>query len=319
MADLVLGPLLRYVSETRRRSGLRPASRARSRILGRREPTFTVGGHHYALVQIDGLEPGGFYEYDVSLDGQWRWPPRGANLPPSLIRTLEPGRPLDICFGSCRAAAPHERPYTLTKDEDEDGYELDALHVLAEQMIRDNRDNWPELLFLLGDQVYVDEGSPRTRERIRARRDTSEPPGEEVIDFEEYTWLYRESWQDPVIRWLFSTVSTSMVWDDHDMSDDWNISRSWHEEMERKQWWHQARDRRDHDLLDLPVHRQPLAAGAGRERALLAGAGEPRRDRDPSRVGARDRHHRLRSALELPPRHRRGPGAVRGLPRRRGS
>ena len=25
-----------------------------------------------------------------------------------------------------------------------------------------------------------------------------------------------------------------MVWDDHDMSDDWNISRSWHEEMDAK-------------------------------------------------------------------------------------
>jgi hypothetical protein len=31
----------------------------------------------------------------------------------------------------------------------------------------------------------------------------------------------------------------SMVWDDHDMSDDWNISRSWHEEMDRKEWWHE--------------------------------------------------------------------------------
>ncbi len=60
-----------------------------------------------------------------------------------------------------------------------------------------------------------------------------------MIDFEEYTWLYRESWEDPMIRWLFSTVSTSMAWDDHDMSDDWNISRSWREEMDRKGWWHE--------------------------------------------------------------------------------
>jgi hypothetical protein len=30
-----------------------------------------------------------------------------------------------------------------------------------------------------------------------------------------------------------------MAWDDHDMSDDWNISRSWHEEMDRKPWWHE--------------------------------------------------------------------------------
>ena len=34
-----------------------------------------------------------------------------------------------------------------------------------------------------------------------------------------------------MIRWLFSTVSSSMVFDDHDMDDDWNISQSWVEDM----------------------------------------------------------------------------------------
>jgi hypothetical protein len=239
MADLLLGPHLRYVSETEATIWVETDERCQVEVLGRREQTFGVGGHHYALVRIEGLEPGGFYEYTVELDGERRWPPAGHDLPPSVIRTFKPGEPVDICFGSCRVALPHEEPYTKTQDEDEDGHELDALRVLAQQMIHDDRSKWPELLFLLGDQVYVDEGSPATRERIRARRDTSQPPGEEVIDFEEYTWLYRESWQDSLIRWLFSTVSTSMVWDDHDMSDDWNISRSWHEEMDRKHWWHE--------------------------------------------------------------------------------
>jgi PhoD-like phosphatase len=198
-----------------------------------------VAGHHYALARIEDLEPGGFYEYGVSLDGKAAWPPPDHDLPPSAIRTFSPGKALDICFGSCRVAVPHEPPYTLTKDEDPKGHELDALHVLATQMAREERDEWPELLFLIGDQIYVDEGSPRTRERIRARRDTEQAPGEEVVDFEEYSWLYEESWRDPTIRWLLSTVSTSMAWDDHDMSDDWNISRSWHEEMDRKEWWHE--------------------------------------------------------------------------------
>ncbi len=239
MPMLLLGPLLRYVSETEATIWVETSERCEVEVLGRREPTFGIGGHHYALVRIEGLKPGGFYEYRVSLDGEERWPPPDHDLPPSVIRTLSPGEPLDICFGSCRVALPHEEPYTKSKDEAENGRGLDALHVLAEQMVRDNRDNWPELLFLLGDQVYVDEGSPTVRERIRARRDTDRPPGEEVTDFEEYTWLYRESWEDPLIRWLFSTVSTSMVWDDHDMSDDWNISRSWHNEMDRKEWWHE--------------------------------------------------------------------------------
>jgi PhoD-like phosphatase len=239
MPQLVLGPLLRYVSETEATVWVETSESCEVEVLGRHERTFGVAGHHYALVRIEDLEPGGFYEYEVALNGERRWPDPDQDLPPSAIRTFSPGRAVDICFGSCRVALPHEEPYTKSKDEDEDGFELDALHVLAGQMIRDDRDQWPELLFLLGDQVYVDEGSPRTRERIRAKRDTSEPPGEEVINFEEYSWLYEESWSDPMIRWLLSTVSTSMVWDDHDMSDDWNISRSWHEEMDRKHWWHQ--------------------------------------------------------------------------------
>jgi PhoD-like phosphatase len=239
MPDLVLGPLLRYVSETEATVWVETSDACEVEILGRREQTFGVAGHHYALVRIEGLEPGGFYEYEVALDGERRWPLSSPELPPSAIRTFSPGQPVDICFGSCRVALPHEEPYTKSKDEHEDGFELDALRVLARQMVRDDRSKWPELLFLLGDQVYVDEGSPVARERIRAHRDVSEPPGEEVIDFEEYTWLYEEAWSDPLIRWLLSTVSTSMAWDDHDMSDDWNISRSWHEEMDKKHWWHE--------------------------------------------------------------------------------
>jgi hypothetical protein len=237
--DLVLGPLLRYVSETEATIWVETDGPCEVEVLGHREPTFGVAGHHYALVRIEGLEPGGTYEYEVRLDGELRWPEPGSELPPSAIQTFAPGRSVDICFGSCRVAAPHEEPYTQSGDESEDGFELDALHVLARQMVRDDRDEWPELLFLLGDQVYVDEASPRARERIRARRSTDPAPGEEVLDFEEYTFLYEEAWRDPLIRWLFSTVSTSMLWDDHDMSDDWNISRTWHEEMEAKEWWHE--------------------------------------------------------------------------------
>ena len=239
MPDLVLGPLLRYVSETEATVWVETSEPCEVEVLGRREPTFGVCGRHYALVRIEGLEPGGFYEYEVALDGERVWPLADRDLPPSAIRTFKPDKPVDICFGSCRVAVPHQEPYTKSKDEHPDGHELDALHVLATQMARKDRDEWPELLFLLGDQVYVDEGSPRARERIRAKRDVGQPPGEDVLDFEEYVWLYEESWSDPMIRWLFSTVSISMAWDDHDMSDDWNISRAWHEEMDQKEWWHE--------------------------------------------------------------------------------
>jgi PhoD-like phosphatase len=238
MAGLVLGPLLRHVSETDATIWVETDAACEVEVLGHREPTFQVEGHHYALVCIDGLEPASRYEYEVRLDGEARWPEAGSELPPSVVRTVDADAHLDICFGSCRVAAPHEAPFTDSKDVAEEGHEVDALWVLAKQMATGDRDEWPDQLFLLGDQVYVDEGSPQTRKRIRQRRDTGAPPGEEVTDFEEYTWLYRESWQEPLIRWLFSNVSVSMLWDDHDMSDDWNISRSWLLEMQGKPWWH---------------------------------------------------------------------------------
>ena len=238
MAEIVVGPLLRYVSETEATVWIEVDAPCEVGVLERTEPTFTVEGHHYALVRIEGLEPAGFYEYEVKLDGVTRWPDAASELPPSVLRTIGGDKPLDICFGSCRLALPHTVPYTLTKDRHEEGREFDALRVVATEMARDDRDKWPELIFLLGDQVYVDDGSPAVREKIRRRRGTDEPPGAEVTDFEEYCWLYHESWREPMVRWLFSTVSTSMIWDDHDMSDDWNISRSWVEEMNRKPWWH---------------------------------------------------------------------------------
>jgi hypothetical protein len=234
--ELILGPLLRYVSETEATVFVETDEPCEVEILGRTEPTFRVEGHHYALVRIEGLDCGGDYPYEVALDGERRWPPQGSELPPSTIRTIDPEAGLEIRFGSCRVALPHRPPFTETGDVDEDGHEIDALWVLASQLAAGEGER-PDQLFLLGDQVYVDEGSPETRSKIRERRGTATEPGEEVTDFQEYTWLYHESWREPLVRWLFSTVSVSMLWDDHDMSDDWNISHSWLREIRQRSWW----------------------------------------------------------------------------------
>jgi hypothetical protein len=239
MAGLVLGPLLRYVGETEATIWVETDVACEVEILGSSTRTFEVEGHHYALIRHGELEPDSVHPYEVRLDGEQRWPEPDSDLPAPAVRTLKPGGPATIVFGSCRVALPHEEPYTCSKDEDERGREFDALHVFAGELLRREAETWPDLLLLLGDQVYVDEGSPRVREWIRSRRDTSEPPGEEVADFAEYCALYRESWTDPLIRWLFSTVPVAMILDDHDMHDDWNISRSWVDEMNRHGWWHQ--------------------------------------------------------------------------------
>jgi hypothetical protein len=245
MPKLILGPSLRWVGETQATVWVETDAPAEVQVLGRGLPggaqgrarTFQVDGHHYALVLVEGLEPGTAQEYGVALDGAPVWPEPGSGFPPSRIRTYDPGEPLRIAFGSCRVAVPHEPPWTLPPGRHKLGRGADALYAFALRMKDADPSRWPNLLLLLGDQVYADDVSPGVREFIRSRRDTSQPPGEEVADFEEYTRLYWEAWGDPVLRWLLSSVPTAMIFDDHDVHDDWNTSAAWVEEMRSQPWW----------------------------------------------------------------------------------
>jgi PhoD-like phosphatase len=237
MPGLILGPVLRHVGESEAIFWVETDAACEVEILGTSERTFRVCGHHYALVCAGDLEPGSWHEYEVRLDGELAWPDPGGDFPRSGFKTYPKGRPLQMLFGSCRVAAPHTAPFSLRKDEDERGREIDALHTLAGRMLDGPREQWPDVLLMLGDQVYADEVSPATLAFIESRRNVDEPPGTRVLDYEEYTRLYRESWSDPTIRWLLSTVPSSMIFDDHDVHDDWNISEKWLAEMRETDWW----------------------------------------------------------------------------------
>jgi hypothetical protein len=233
--SLLLGPLLRHVGETDATVWVETDAPCDVRVLDAVEPTFTVGGHHYALLTIEGLEPGACTAYTVELDGQRAWP--AGDEPGGVIRTRAPGAGLRLAFGSCRVSLPHHPPYALTKDDDGRGREVDALAALWHRMAGRPAETWPDALLLIGDQVYADEVSPAIRARIAQRRDLDHGAGEEVADFEEYTWLYHEAWGDPAVRRLLAVVPSSMIFDDHDVHDDWNTSGAWEREMRRKDWW----------------------------------------------------------------------------------
>jgi PhoD-like phosphatase len=244
MAQLLLGPLLRYAGTEDATIWVETDAPCRVEIriegaapCGRR--TFAVSGHHYAIVHCEGLEPDAAAAYEVHLDGERAWPEPGSAFPPSVIRTHSgaEGDRTRILFGSCRVSAPHEPPHSLRKDEHPEGREVDALVAMAQRMTRRPPEEWPHALLLLGDQVYADEVSPKVREFIRSRRDPEVPPGETVADFEEYTQLYREAWGEPTIRWLLSTVPTAMIFDDHDVHDDWNTSADWVQRIRGRGWW----------------------------------------------------------------------------------
>jgi len=236
MPTLVLGPLLRYTGRTEATVWIETDRACEVGVLGRTAQTFEVRGHHYAVVGLDGLPEGDVIPYTVSLDGEQVWPPPGDARPPCAIHTRRGEHQARLAFGSCRVGAPEREPHTLPPGEHDEGFGIDALWAYSRRL-QAGIEEWPDGLLLIGDQVYADEVSPATREFIRSRRDTSQPPGEEIADFEEYTRLYRESWTDPDIRWLLATVSSVMIFDDHDVIDDWNISWEWLREMRATPWW----------------------------------------------------------------------------------
>jgi PhoD-like phosphatase len=244
---LILGPLLRHVGATDATIWVETSAPAEVEVVAGEatacDRTFHVAGHHYAIVALVGLQPASSTPYEVRLDGRTVWPkpaadpearspgsgdPEPQTHPPSCIRTLDPDGPVRITFGSCRE--PGERGTHR-------GIDPDVLVAYAERLARTGAADWPTALILLGDQVYADETSPEMRVEIAARRDPSQPPGYEVANFEEYTRLYREAWSEPSVRWLFSTVPVSMIFDDHDIRDDWNTSESWRAEMKATSWW----------------------------------------------------------------------------------
>ncbi|WP_329216794.1 alkaline phosphatase family protein [Streptomyces sp. NBC_01485] len=239
MAGLRLGPLLRYAdgsSATVWVEASRPCA-AEVRCAdgaGGAARTFQVAGHHYALVPVTGLTAGTATAYEVLLDGTRVWPLPDSRFPPSEIHAPaaeDDGHVVRVSFGSCRWAAPAADAH--------DPVGPDALDSLAARLAADPGRERPDVLLLLGDQVYADEVSDATRERIAARRGLTDPPGAEVADFEEYTWLYYESWLDPEVRWLLSTVPSCMVFDDHDVIDDWNTSAAWLADVRATPWWHE--------------------------------------------------------------------------------
>lgn len=234
-ARLLIGPLLRRVVGSRATIWVETSApavvRVRAGDAAGQAPTFSAYDHHYALVVVDGLEPGTATPYEVFVDEERVWPEPESPYPVSLIRTRDRDdgdQPVRLVFGSCRETTQHVTARKLPPD---------ALDAYSRRLMA-GEEPAPDLLVLLGDQVYADIPSPAVKRFLQRKRSVGHHgPAHEVGTFDEYTQLYLESWRDPEIRWLFSTVPSVMIFDDHEIIDDWNSSVTWRAEVRDQPWW----------------------------------------------------------------------------------
>lgn len=191
-----------------------------------------VGASWYCWIACEWLLPDTWYTYRVighrsggsTVD---LWPDRrlaGIGLP-SAFKTLPTWTfdRLEVAYGSCRAGFAQDDPAAAKKGPD-------ALLGLAAQLADtwdDRRTAWPQLLLLTGDQVYGDQLSDRLKARFR-RPDLRGDDPEEATTLAQFVEIYREAWTaTPLVRWLLSTLPSFMIMDDHEQTDDWNITADW--------------------------------------------------------------------------------------------
>ena len=216
-----------------------------------------------------GPRPDAANAYRVLLDDRPVWPPADSPYPP--VGDPHPGgrrrdQPVSLIFGSCREATPHATGRELPPD---------ALDAYARRLMAARRPPTcarPDRAARRPGLRRRDLGEVQRLAEAAPRAPATDAPGRPGGDFDEYTKLYLESWRDPEIRWLLSTVPSVMIFDDHEIIDDWNTSASWRADMAGSAWWD---ERIPAGLASYWVyqHLGNLAPGrAGRRPALPEGA-----------------------------------------------
>ena len=112
MPGITLGPLLRYVDEQTRRSGSRRTPPARSRCWGARPRRSASAGITTRSSSSRASSPGARSRTGRASTASRPGPRPSSELPPSMIRTIDPESELRIAFGSCRVTMPHDHPTT---------------------------------------------------------------------------------------------------------------------------------------------------------------------------------------------------------------
>ncbi|GHO42972.1 alkaline phosphatase D family protein [Ktedonospora formicarum] len=179
--------------------------------------TLRAGGHFYAVARLNGLTPATWYTYELhTLPEATSTIPSNAQLR-QCFRTfaasnIEQKSSLRIAYGSCRKL-DHPEKDTLT-----------AFGSWLEEHFEQRDDLWPHVLLMIGDQIYADQPPPDLASQVNPV----------ASRFEEFTTLYKHAWTyDQGIRQVLAMLPTYMIFDDHEITNNWNAAPNWQQQALR--------------------------------------------------------------------------------------
>ncbi len=145
------------------------------------------------------------------------------------LKNLSPKTEYQLTFQGVSTGHPQSRVRTFASN-------LDSLNVAAVSCNylgrRGRNDLWADLLHRyvlpgdvnlllhVGDQIYGDSAFARSLRVINEKEFTTRKRQDEEIR-EAYRRLYRAWWSEESTRNVLANVSNLMIWDDHEIRDDW--------------------------------------------------------------------------------------------------
>ncbi|GAC1618610.1 MAG: alkaline phosphatase D family protein [Ktedonobacteraceae bacterium] len=190
-----------------------------------RTHTVTVGGRYYVAPQLQGLHPTTWYTYWLERATPTETGETAERVAEPMLyyfRTMDspdilPGHVssastmglLRLAYGSCRKfVAP----------------QVDALSALGRWLrnhVEQRETAWPHLLLLIGDQIYADQPPDEMMQQYPQLHNGA-------TTFEDFALLYQYAWtQDKDVRQVLACMPTYMLFDDHEITNNWNITPQW--------------------------------------------------------------------------------------------
>lgn len=180
--------------------------------------TVSVGGRHFAAPQLRGLEPGCWYHYRFATPSGEEVAAQELQLE-QCFRTLDaPGTAsaLPFVYGSCRKLSSPRH---------------DALSAFGRWLLErfeQREQTWPRFQLFIGDQIYADQPPPTAVGLYPQLRGGART-------FEDFALLYDYAWTvDPHTRQALASLPTYMIFDDHEIDNNWNNTPGWRAEMLEK-------------------------------------------------------------------------------------